>query len=66
MDKQAITPVGIMADSKGTAWFLLQEAGKYSIKVGNTEKIVDAKEVSNFPLKAGFDYLQHVKIELGK
>ncbi len=63
-DNQPATPVGVRADSRGTAWFILHAPGRYLAKVGAVEQIVDVAESPNDPPRPGFGHLQTVELTM--
>lgn len=64
---QACSPVGVRADREGRAWLVLHEAGRYlaSVEGASKQMTVDVKRVP-FALRAGFDYLPRITLEVAQ
>jgi hypothetical protein len=58
------SPCGVMTDSKGLAWLLFQESGIYKICCSENSIEATVKDISNDPLKAGFDYLPVIELKI--
>ena len=59
---QSTNPVGVMTDSNGRAWFVLQEAGPYRAVCCGRETTFDA-EFQSLNLEPGYDYIQWVQLQ---
>jgi hypothetical protein len=62
---QATTPICVRTDRRGQAWFVLDEPGAYEARVQGVDHAwtIEVPEVP-FELKAGFDYLPRISLEV--
>lgn len=63
-DGRATGSLGALTDSRGTAWFVLEEPGRYTARAGGVEVLLEANETANAPPTPGFAYLTPKDIEL--
>ncbi len=64
---QVCPPTGVRSDSQGRAWFVLEEPGTYQASVdGKAGSMTIKLEPISFDMKAGFDYLPRVNMEVGQ
>ena len=63
-DGRATGSLGALTDSRGTAWFVLAEPGRYTARAGGVEVLLEANETANAPPTPGFAYLTPKDIEL--
>ncbi len=64
---QATNSIGVRADSRGRAWFVLDEAGTYKVRVEGKPRVATVKvKAIPFKMEAGFDYLPRISLEVGQ